>query len=70
MCGPPVGGLLYQYLGFEATFYANAGLLVLPTILAFIWIPSDRPNKVKDDAKIIHATDVSLILDHGYLFYL
>lgn len=57
MCGPPLGGLLYQYLGFEYTFFINGGLLILPTLFALLWLPPDKQTSGKE-SKVIHFSEV------------
>jgi predicted MFS family arabinose efflux permease len=58
MSGPPLGGLLYQYLGFAPTFFINAGVLGISVVLSLIWIPDSRPKSENPSSEVIHISDV------------
>jgi predicted MFS family arabinose efflux permease len=42
LCGPPIGGILADNVGFKATFYAAAFLSLFSAILLFRYLPSDE----------------------------
>jgi len=41
MAGPPLGGFIFEYVGFLPTFLVNAGMLLVPVVLGVLWLPSD-----------------------------
>ena len=43
--GPPVSGILSQYVGWRATFYTLAVGVLFTSILVFFFIPETRPRK-------------------------
>eukprot|EP01127_Copromyxa_protea_P010670 TRINITY_DN2612_c0_g1_i1.p1 TRINITY_DN2612_c0_g1~~TRINITY_DN2612_c0_g1_i1.p1 ORF type:complete len:447 (-),score=63.61 TRINITY_DN2612_c0_g1_i1:55-1395(-) len=56
MTGPPLGGLLFQFFGFETTFFINAGLLLVTIVLSFFWLPST--NSMKPEEDVVHASNL------------
>ncbi len=42
--GATLGGLLYDFSGYQATFFASAAILVMAALLALIAARLDRPR--------------------------
>ena len=52
--GPPLGGFLKVHFGFNATFYAGAGFLLLAMLLIHFWVQDVAPkNSTKRPFRII-----------------
>lgn len=60
--GPLIGGVLAEWVGMRASFYVAGGLLILITIVFFLFIP--EPNKAKVETKVElteEATDMQQV---------
>ncbi|MFN2128606.1 MAG: MFS transporter, partial [Anaerolineales bacterium] len=62
--GPLIGGYLKVHFGFNVTFYAGAGLLVIAMLMVYFWV-KDVP--VPEEAKSSHKFKIidTSILDSG-----
>jgi predicted MFS family arabinose efflux permease len=40
MLGPVMGQLIFNLVGFERTFYCTAGILAIPFVAQYIFVPS------------------------------
>ncbi len=48
LLGPVIGTSIYQFAGYEWTFYSLAGILILSLIIAIFMLPN-RINKYSND---------------------
>jgi MFS family permease len=61
--GPLIGGYLFDNFGFDSSFYAGTGFILLGIILVQLWIkerpPERRPSEKKQRFRIIDKTLLS-----------
>lgn len=48
--GPVLGGVLVQLWGWEAIFVVNLPLAALVAVMAYLWLPADRPRRTAASA--------------------
>lgn len=50
--GPLIGGVLAEWVGMRASFYLAGGLLILITLVFFLFIPEPGKNRTEDEPEV------------------
>jgi MFS family permease len=59
--GPLVGGFLHDHLGFNAAFFAGAGILLVAMLIVEYWVEDVRPPEMPSTNRSHKIIDLSLI---------
>uniref|UniRef100_A0A6B2L4Y5 Major facilitator superfamily (MFS) profile domain-containing protein n=1 Tax=Arcella intermedia TaxID=1963864 RepID=A0A6B2L4Y5_9EUKA len=59
MIGPPIGGFLYEYTGFQITFILNAVFLAIPIVPIAVYF-ENTTGQGEDDTEVSFSTLISL----------
>lgn len=59
--GPLVGGLLYDHLGFNAAFFAGAGILLVAMLIVQYWVEDVKPSETSSLESSDKIIDLSVI---------
>jgi MFS family permease len=57
--GPPIGGVLVNFLGWRSTFLVNIPVTVIALLLTKMWVPKDAPLQRRPLSEIVSHIDVN-----------
>jgi len=61
ICGPAIGGILADRIGYRMTFAVGAGLAVIAAVIAYKML-DEQNNRKASGARSLHLSDVILLL--------
>lgn len=67
LCGPPIGGILADNLGFRATFYVSAGLLLAAVMVLLSFLPGDTADSHLESRKLNLRDIMSVLSNRRFL---
>jgi MFS family permease len=59
--GPLLGGALHDHFGFNAAFFAGAGILLLAMLIVQCWVAEVLPSKTSSTGRRLRIIDFSLV---------